>query len=452
MKIDKLIDCSSEFDSAVSSAATRGQDMMDLMERLWPICRAPTGDGIRETFDIFSETIPLKRHRVPSGTQVFDWTVPKEWNIRDAYVKDSQGNRIIDFRECNLHVVHYSKPISKKMPLSELKQHLHSLPDLPDAIPYMCSPYNETWGFCLKHQQLENLVDDEYEVVIDSTLEDGYLEYCDFRIGPENAPEILISTYCDHPSMANNELSGPIVSCFLYEYLSRMKNLRFAYRFLFLPETIGAIVYLHKHGNILKERVHAGYELTCCGDNGTYNYKRSRQHESASDNAATHVLFYGMTPNTNVIVHDYFPHGGANERQYNSPGFNLPIGSLTRSIYGDYPEYHTSLDNMDFVSIEGMSSSLVTYLRILQTLECNWKLLNTKPYGEPQLGKRGLYVPMGIHDTFEENIRDILYLLCYCDGDYSLIQIAEKVKVPIWELMSAVNRLYEKGLLKEFND
>jgi len=447
MNIDNLLRCSSGFDAAVDSASTRGQDMMDLMARLWPICRAPTGAGIRETYDILSETIPLKRHRMASGTKVFDWTVPKEWNIRDAYIKDPQGKRIVDFRENNLHVVHYSTPISAKMSLSELKLHLHSLPGLPEAIPYMCSAYEETWGFCLTHQQLQNLVDGEYEVVIDSSLEDGYLDYCDLRIGPEDAPEILISTYCDHPSMANNELSGPIITLFLYEYLAGIEDLRFAYRFLFLPETIGAIVYLHQHGSILRERVHAGFEVTCCGDDGPYNYKRSRQHNSASDQAATHVLSHGLMPDKKVIIHDYFPQGGANERQYNSPGFNLPIGSLTRSMYGSYPEYHTSLDNMDFVSSEGMSSSLVAYLRIFQTLECDRKLLNTKPYGEPQLGKRGLYVPMGIHDTFEENIRDLLFLLCYCDGNFSLFEIAEKIQVPIWRLMSAVKRLAEKELL-----
>lgn len=434
-------------EAEIAKAAGLGKDMMALMARLFPICRTLTGSGIRETFDILGEKISLTEESVASGTKVFDWTVPDEWAIRDAYIADADGNRVIDFKNSNLHVVHYSIPVHKHLTLQDLRPHLHTAPDLPDAIPYVTSYYKRDWGFCLSETQLNSLEEGQYEVMIDSTLEPGRLEWREAAIGPEGAPEVLFSTYCCHPSMANNELSGPVLQTFLCESLSGIENLRYRYRFVFLPETIGAIAYLAKHGDDLRERCVAGYELTCAGDNGPFTYKKSRQGVSLADRAAQHVFSNHLPEDADKVVHDYFPDAGANERQYNSPGFNLPVGSFMRSMYGEYPEYHTSFDNLDFVSAEGMAGSLVSCLRIVQAIELNARYLNTQPNGEPQLGKRGLYVASGIHPKFEDDLRHMLYLLCYCDGESDLLSISEKLECPISQLQHAVLRLANAGLL-----
>jgi len=442
------VKCARALDDAIASAGARGEPMMALMRRLFPICRSLTGAGIRETFDIIGETVPLTRHRVPTGAKVYDWTVPKEWNIRDAYVKNECGERVIDFQVSNLHVVGYSAPLRRTMTLAELKPHLHSLPQVPEAVPYMTSYYKETWGFCLSHNQLEALPEGSYEVVIDSALEDGFLDLCDARIGPDDGPEILISTYCCHPSIANNELSGPVLTTFLYDVLSRIPGLRFAYRFLFLPETIGPNAYMSLFGDQVMARTYAGYVVSCVGDEGPYTYKKSRRGNSPADLAALHVLRHHSPAGAEILIHDYFPDAGGDERQFNSPGYNLPVGSLLRSNAGTYREYHTSLDDLDFVSASGMAESLAAYLRIIQTLETNLCFRNTKPYGEPQLGKYGLYPSMGVHPRFEDEVRYLLYLLCYGDGEHDLMAIADMLDRPVWALTEGIEKLMKAGLLE----
>lgn len=448
MSVSDLLQCARAFDAEVGDTVTRGAGMMALMRRLYPICRSLTGAGIRETFDIVGETVPLRRHQLPTGTQVYDWTVPKEWNIRDAYVKNSRGERVIDFKKNNLHVVGYSAPVRRSMTLGELRPHLHTLPHIPEAVPYVTSYYNETWGFCLSHDQLEALPEGTYEVVVDSTLDDGTLDFCDTRIGPKGVPEILISTYCCHPSLANNELSGPVLCTALYDILSRIPGLRFAYRFLFLPETIGPLAYLSLFGEEVIERTYAGYVVSCVGDNGPFAYKKSRSGDSPADIAALHVLRHHLPTEAKVTIHDYFPDAGGDERQYNTPGFNLPVGLLSRSNVGTYREYHTSLDNLDFVSAEGMAASLAAYLRIIQTLEMNQKFLNTKPYGEPQLGRRNLYPPPGVHPRFEDELRYIFYLLCYGDGEHDLLAIADMLDRPVWALTNSLEKLHGEDLIR----
>jgi aminopeptidase-like protein len=425
-----------------------GGDMMDFMRRLWPICRCLAGPSIRETFDIIGEHVPLTKYRFNSGDEIFDWTVPKEWTIREAYIRGPSGEKIIDFNDNNLHVVSYSLPVHERMTLDQLRPHLYTVPSLPDAIPYITSYYKETWGFCLTHRQMEALpAEGEYEVFIDSTLENGTLELREGVVGPEAAPEVLFSTYCCHPSMANNELSGPVIQTFLYRCLSSLPALGRRYRFVFLPETIGALAYLSQKGEHLREHLVAGYEITCCGDHGPVNYKKSRRGDSLADRAAAHVLKHCAPAGKDVFVHEYFPDAGANERQYNSPGFNLPVGSLMRSEYGRYPEYHTSLDNLDFVSAKGMASTLSMYLRLVQVIEMDVRLINLSPYGEPQLGKHGLYVSAGIHPKFDDELRDMLYVLNYSDGEHSLVDIADRLGAPVWRLLPTVARLAKAGLV-----
>ena len=345
-----------------------GEDMMDLIRRLFPICRSITGDGVRETLTILRDRIDLNIREVPSGYQAFDWTVPREWNIRDAYVKNQQGERVIDFQKSNLHVLNYSAPVSEFMTLEELRPHLYTRPDLTDAIPYLTSYYEERWGFCLSQNHLDALPDSRYEVVIDSSLTDGHLTFADSILTGSSNREILFSTYVCHPSMANNELSGRVLLAFLYDILSRWER-RHTYRFVYAPETIGALVYLSQEGEHLRGHLDAGYVATCVGDAGPFTYKRSWRGDTKADKVAEHCLKHldGGQP---VDVVDFFPLG-SDERQYCSPGFDLPVGSLMRTMYGSFPQYHTSLDNLDFVSAEGMAGTLKAYLRLAQVHELN---------------------------------------------------------------------------------
>ena len=441
-----LAECARAFDAEVDKAPAQGEAMIAQMRRLFPICRSLTGAGIRQTFDIIGETVPLRRHRLPTGTDVYDWTVPKEWNIRDAWIKNEAGEKVVDFKVTNLHVLNYSLPIDRTMTLEELRPHLITLPNVPEAVPYITSYYKERWGFCLSQNQLDALPDGNYHVHVDSTLEPGNLELCDARIGPVGAPEILVATYCCHPSMANNELSGPVLTQNLFEVLSRIPGLRHSYRFLFMPETIGPIAYMTLFGDELKSRAVAGYVVSCVGDDGPYTYKKSRRGNSAADLAALHMLKHQPQEGSELLIHDYFPDHGGDERQYNSPGFNLPVGSLLRSNAGTYREYHTSLDDMNFVSARGMGDSLAAYLRIFQTLEMNARLVNTKPNGEPRLGKYGLYPDIGVHPRFEDEMRYLMWLLCYCDGERDLMEIADKLDRPVWALSGAVDSQVLAGL------
>ena len=423
-----------------------GHEMMELMARLFPICRSITGDGVRETLAILGERIDLKVQEVPTGYQAFDWSVPREWNIRDAYVKDHEGNRVIDFQQSNLHVLNYSIPYSGTMTLEELRPHLYTKPEQPQAVPYVTSYYEDRWGFCLSQNQLDALSNGRYEVFIDSTLADGHLTFAEATLPGSSEQEILFSTNICHPSMANNELSGPVLTALLYQILSKCR-LRYTYRFVFVPETIGSLVYLSQMSDHLRQHLHAGYVVTCVGDAGDYNYKRSRRGESKADQVAEHCLRH-IGSGASIRVSDFDPSTGSDERQYCSPGFNLPVGSLMRSVYYDYPEYHTSLDNLDFVSAEGIAGTLAAYLRLVQVLEADRTYINKSPYGEPQLGKRGLYQTLGGQDHTPDSVEKILYLLSYSDGSKSLLDIADLARRPAWVFAPELQALLDAGLLE----
>lgn len=410
-------------------------------DRLFPICRSITGNGVRETLKIISEIVPLKVYEIPSGTKVFDWIVPKEWNIQDAYIITPDGRKVADFKKHNLHIVNYSIPVHKKISFDELNLHLHTLPNKPNAIPYVTSYYKENWGFCLTYDEYKTLPQKgEYEVVINSSLTEGSLTYADCILEGETKDEILISTYVCHPSMANNELSGPLVAMFLYQRLAQLTKRKYTYRFVFIPETIGALVYLHQHGEYLKKHCKAGYVITCIGDRGIFHYKQSKYGNTLADKAAIHILKYSKKL---FRVLPFYP-GGSDERQYCSPAFNLPVGSLMRTPYREFPEYHTSLDNKNFISFRSLKESIEVYFQIMQTLEANEKYINLQPYGEPQLSKRGLY----IGDLSREKIMQIMYLLQYSDGQNDLIDIAERIKVKVDELKPLVELLQKHQLLQ----
>jgi aminopeptidase-like protein len=414
-------------------------------DRLWPITRSLTGNGNRETLKILSELIDLEITDVPSGTQCFDWNVPPEWNIKEAWVKDSKGNKIIDFSENNLHILGYSEPFEGKLSFEELKSHLYTLPEQPDLIPYLTSYYKRRWGFCLTHNQLMQLDQNEtYEVLIDSSLdENGSMTIGEAIIKGKSDKEILFSTYICHPSLANNELSGPLVSAFLYKSLKEFKNLKYTYRFIFVPETIGSIYILSVKGEYWKKHLKAGLVITCIGDNGKFTYKRSRIGNSLIDRAVETIL---KQTESDFNVVDFFP-SGSDERQYCSPGFNLPVGSLMRTMYGKYPEYHTSADNKDFISFDAMEKSVQKYLEVIELLEKNEKYINKIPYCEPQLGKRGLYPTLGSQKVTEDFVKAMMWILNMSDGENDLISISEKSKMSVKDLIPVVDKLIENGIL-----
>lgn len=415
----------------------------DLLHRLFPICRSITGEGIRRTLRIIQEYVPLQFATIPSGAEIFDWQVPLEWNIRDAYVKNSEGERVIDFRKSNLHVVSYSAPVRRRMTFGELSQHLHSLPSQPDAIPYLTSYFEEDWGFCLTHRQLTEMVDDEYEVCIDSRFDQGGIELGECVLSGETDQEILFSTYCCHPSMANNELSGPIALALLYDYLSSLPTRRHTFRFYFGPETIGALAFLHLRGNHLIRKLTAGLVVTCCGDRGGFTYKKVRRPDNALDKAVLHALKHSQTPHTIVP----FTPTGSDERQYCSPGFNLPVGSLMRSMYRTYPEYHTSLDNLDYVSASSLVETVRVCANIVHVLENNLAYENLRPFGEPHLSKYGLHATLGGQKDQDLRSRRIRHLLNYSDSKHDLVDIAEMLDLPLWQMEDDVKALRRVGLL-----
>lgn len=415
------------------------------MRRLFPICRSITGAGVRQTLDVLDELAPLERTRVPTGTKCFDWDVPREWNVRDAYVRNSAGEKIIDFGVSNLHLVSYSVPVRATMDLEELQAHLHSLPESPDAIPYRASYYHENWGFCLTHRQRQELREDRYEVVIDTTLEDGFLDYGSCMIPGRELGGVLFSTYVCHPSLANNELSGPVMLATLMSMLWALPAPRYGYQALFAPETIGTISYLSRHHQRLKDTLVAGYVVSCVGDDGPFTYVRSKRGHTAADRAAEHVLRH-LPGNHPTTVRDFDP-VGSDERQYCSPGLNLPVGSMLRSRHGEYREYHTSEDNIDFVSEAALQDSLRAYLRVVQTLEINCRPHRVDPYCEPQLGKRGLY-PEFVGADAGPYVSKLLNLLSFADGDNDLITIADRLGCPVWELSEPLEALVAADLIK----
>ena len=417
-----------------------GRDMVALIRDLFPICRSITGDGLRQSLAKLGKLLPLTTYEVMTGTEVFDWTVPKEWNIRDAYIKDGAGRRVVDFQRNNLHVVNYSAPVSAKMSLSELRPHLHSLPEHPDWIPYRTTYYAESWGFCLSQRQLESLSDGNYEVAIDSTLEHGSLTYGECLLPGQIDEEFLISVHICHPSLCNDNLSGVAVATALAQVLASAPH-RYTYRFLFVPGTIGPIAWL-SHNRDTAQRVKHGLVLACVGDRGGINYKRSRRLNADIDRAVEHVL---RTKGESFAVRDFSPYG-YDERQYCSPGFNLPVGSFRRTPHGEYPEYHTSADNLEFVSASHLADSLATLLEVIDLIESDLRLINLSPMGEPQLGRRGLISSLGGNSAKSDHLA-LLWVLNLADGAHRVLDIAEQSGLSFGQLRRAIDSLSACGLL-----
>jgi aminopeptidase-like protein len=427
--------------------AAIGQELYRLVEELYPICRSITGDGVRETLRRLQAHLPLATPRPDRGgpgssTPAFDWTVPKEWNIRGAYIKNARGETLLDFRDSNLHVVSYSVPVHRRLPLAELKQHLHTIPEQPELIPYRTSYYKETWGFCMPHARYVELRDEEYEVCIDSTLAEGHLTYGECFIPGETADEVLISCHICHPSLCNDNLSGVAMGAMLGRHLSAAPR-RYSYRVLFIPGTIGSITWLSRNEARVGAIKH-GLVLTCVGDPGAITYKRSRRGDAEIDRAFAHLLKH--TRETYQII-DFFPYG-YDERQYCSPGFNLPVGCLMRTPHGQFREYHTSADNLDLVRPEALHDSFELCVAALDLLERNRVYLNTNPKCEPQLGKRGLYGSVGGYAMQRYQLA-MLWVLNLADGRHSLLDIAERAGEEFGLIADIAGRLAESGLLVE---
>ena len=444
----------------------KGNHMYGIIKKLFPICRSITGNGTRQSLEIISKEFPIETYEVPTGTQVFDWTIPKEWNILDAYVIDPTRRKIIDFKKSNLHILNYSIPVKKKINLSELKDHIFTDPKHADDIPYRTSYYSENWGFCMPHNEFLKLKDGIYEVFIDSTLKNGSLSYGEYFHKGKNDDEILFSCYICHPSMCNDSLSGVAMTLELAKYIKNLKSeTNYSYRFLFIPETIGSITWLSKNQEKIKNIKH-GLVVTCVGDSGCMTYKKTRQNNSEIDRTVIDVL---KNSKQNFKLFDFFP-SGSDERQYCSPGINLNIGCLTRSMFTQFPEYHTSSDNLDFINAESLHNTFKIYLSIISKLEENFGkfpsknimrenkihsdndpvYVNLLPKCEPHLGKRGIYHLVGgknpIYDIIKE--KAIMWVLAYSDGTYSLNDISERSKIDLDILKEVGNLLIEKELIK----
>lgn len=421
-----------------------GEKMYALCSRLFPICRSLTGNGVRTTLRALQEICPaMTLHEVPTGTQVFDWTVPKEWNIRDAWIKNSKGEKILDFQKTNLHVMGYSLPVDKDVSLKELLPLIHTQHDQPDAIPYVTSYYKERYGFCMTQKQKDALLDDTYHIYIDSELKNGSLTYGEILIpsteGSED--EIFLSAYVCHPSMANNELSGPAVTIYLAKWLWEKKRRRYNYRIIFIPETIGAITYLSRHLPEMKERTRAGFNISCVGDDRTYSYVASRYGDTLADKVAKNVLSFHYPEYKNYS----FLQRGSDERQYNAPGVDLPVCAVCRSKYGEYPEYHTNKDDMGLISPSGLQGAYEVYRDMLEVLEYNDRY-QIRCLCEPQLGKRGLYPTVSQKGNYDE-IKSMTDFIAYADGTNDLIDISDRIHVPVNQLIPIAKSLLENHLL-----
>ena len=422
-----------------------GEEIYTLAQRLWPIPRSITGDGVRETLNILREHIPnLIVKEVQSGDRVFDWVVPMEWKIQNAYIIAPSGEKICDFKKCNLHVIGYSTPIDKIVSLAELEEHLYSIPDQPNAVPYITSYYKERWGFCISHNERMTLVSGDYRVFIDSKIFSGSLTYGEMIVPGLSAEEVMLSSYICHPSMANNELSGPCVLTYLAKNIQKQSQLKYTYRFVFIPETIGSIIYLSKNLDHLKKHVVAGFNISCVGDERGYSYLPSRQGDTLSDKVAKHVLKH-VSPTWKCYS---WSDRGSDERQYCAPGVDLPIASIMRTKYGEYSEYHTSLDDLNqVVTANGLQGGYNAIWLAIQSLE-----LNCYPYVnvlcEPQLGKRGLYPTLSTKSSTAQ-VRVMMDLLTWSDGTKDIIDIAEIIGCSVWELNNVLEQLVSFGLISK---
>ncbi|MEU9135851.1 DUF4910 domain-containing protein [Streptomyces sp. NPDC048404] len=419
-----------------------GHEMHALVERMYPLCRSITGDGVRATLDIVGEHIPLQVHEVPTGTQVLDWTVPQEWNIRDAYIADGSGRRVVDFAASSLHVLGYSVPVSATMPLSELREHLYTLPDHPSWVPYRTSYYKPEWGFCLAQETLDALPEGDYEVRVDSTLADGHLTYAEHVVPGRIADEVIVSCHVCHPSLANDNLAGIAVATYLARALAE-QNPYYTYRFIFAPGTVGAITWLARNAERV-DRVKHGLVLACAGDPGRLTYKQSRRGDAEIDRVMRHVLASSERPHQ---VNEFTPYG-YDERQFCSPGFDLGVGSLSRTPYAGYPEYHTSADDLDFVSPEAMADTLAVCREAFAVLDRNRSYVNLSPYGEPQLGRRGLYDSLGGRSDAKQAQMAMLWVLSLSDGEHTLLDVAERSGLPFDTVAAAADALHGADLIK----
>jgi aminopeptidase-like protein len=416
--------------------------MIEFIKELFPICRSITGNGVRETLSLIGSHIPLQIHEVPTGTPVLDWEIPREWNIRDAYILDPSGKKIVDFKKLNLHVLNYSTPVRAKMSLAELKPHLFSIPEKPDLVPYRTSYYAENWGFCLSHNQLLSLQEGQYDVVIDTDLSPGYLTYGELFLEGDTEEEVLISTHICHPSLCNDNLSGIAVCMNLAKELAT-RHRYYSYRFLFIPGTIGAITWLARNEKILG-RIKYGLVTSLLGIDSIFTYKRSRQATARIDRIVEYAL--SKWPVQSEII-NFIPYG-YDERQFCSPGFNLPVGNITRVPFGEYPEYHTSADNFDLISEKGLNDSLAVFQHIIGFIEADRKYVNQFPKGEPQLGKRGLYDNVGGRNDSKKLQLAFLWVLNYSDGQHTLTDICMLSGMELSIIREAAGMLLSKGLIK----
>lgn len=433
----------------------------NLFDELFPITRSITGPGLRKSLEILSSEIPLDIQAVSSGTNVFDWEIPDEWHIYDAYLEGPDGQRYADFNESNLYVVNYSKPIDKSLPLSELKKHIYTNENVPDAIPYVTSYYNREWGFCLPHRVYDNLPDGEYHAYIDSEFTDGNLYYGHTTLEGESDEEMLITSYLCHPSMANNELSGPLVLSSLYSRIQEWETRYYTYRFVLAPETIGSLAYLSKHGDKLNQRLISGAVLTCLGGpKNKLSYQFSRQGDSLLDEVIRNI---NDNSTMNFHTRPFTPTGGSDERQYCSPGFDLPVGQFARTVYGEYDGYHNSNDDKEFMTIDALVDSSNRLEEVFRSLEYSGSFLNTKPYGEPKLDNHNLYPSTNAPETWNDStdnivnddsqlLNAVLRILNYSDGEHRMVDIASSHNYAVQELIPVIERLQEENLLRRNYD